>query len=99
VTEQTLLRGLERIKDLQENVFLKAESPHELMRCLEIRSIVDNAELLLTASKERKETRMVPFQFTRTDYPDQDDENWFAFLGISLKDGKLDCTKIPLKEN
>ncbi len=99
VTEQTLLRGLERIRDLKENVFLKADSPHELMRCLEVNSIVDNAELLLKASKERKETRMVPFQFTRTDYPDQDDENWYAFLGISLKDGKLDCTKIPLKEN
>ena len=98
VTEQTLLRGLERIRDIKDNVYFRAENPHELMRCLELRSIMDNAVLLLRASLERKETRMIPFQFSRTDYPEQDDENWRAFLSMRLKDGEIECSKIPLRE-
>ncbi|MBW2609960.1 MAG: FAD-dependent oxidoreductase [Deltaproteobacteria bacterium] len=97
-TEQTLLRGLERVKDVRNNVFLKAENPHELIRCLEIGSIMDNAEYVLKATLERKETRMHPFQFFRNDYPEQDDENFFAFLGMTRKKGELTFSKISLEK-
>jgi len=98
-TEQTLKRGIERIKDVRDNVFLKAENTHELMRCLEVRSIMDNAELVMRASIERKETRKVPFEFVRMDFPEQDDENWFAFLSVMFKDGKFKFSKIPLQHS
>jgi len=98
VTEQLLKRGIERVRDIRENVFLKAENPHELMRCLEARTIMDNAEYVLRASIERKESRRLPLQFIRTDYPEQDDENFLAFIAMSIKNGEFEFAKIPLAE-
>jgi len=97
VNEHTLKRGIDRIKDLRENVFLKATTPHEITRCLEVISIMDNSELALRASLERKETRKTPFEFVRVDYPEQDDQNWYAFLSVQLQDGELKFSRIPLK--
>ena len=96
-TEQTLKRGIERMQDIRDNVSMKAENPHELMRCLEARSLIDNAKLVMRAAIERRETRKFPFEFIRTDFPEQDDENWFAFLYVMLDDGKFKFSKVSLK--
>jgi succinate dehydrogenase/fumarate reductase flavoprotein subunit len=35
--------------------------------------------------------------FRRADYPDQDDENWLAFLAIRKKeDGSFQFSKLPV---
>ncbi|MBW2064187.1 MAG: hypothetical protein JRJ03_04545 [Deltaproteobacteria bacterium] len=52
---------------------LRAENPHELGRCLDVRSIIDSAELVLRASLERKKSRPTPFGFRRSDYLRQDE--------------------------
>jgi len=96
ITDLTLQRGLDRIKDIRQGVVLKAENPHELMRCLEAKAIVDNGELVLRATLERKESRKFPFDFFRTDYPEQDDKNFYAFLAMSLDNGELKFSKIAL---
>ena len=72
---------------------LKAENPHELGRCLDVKSIVDNAELVLRSSLERKESRPIPFGFRRTDYPEQDDKEWSGFLAIQREDGEFRFSK------
>jgi len=97
-SEAMLERGLERLEDAKAAP-LKAENPHELGRCLDVKSIFDNAELVLRASLERKESRPVPFGFNRADYPGQDDENWLVFLAIRKKeDGTFEFRKIPVDQ-
>ncbi len=95
-SEGLLLRGIERLEDAK-SVPLRAENPHELGRCLDVKSIIDNAELVLRSSLERKESRPGPLGFVRADYPDQDDENWLAFLSVRKReDGSFEFSKLPV---
>ena len=93
--EGLLKRGLERL-EYAKRAPLKAENPHELCRALEVKSIIDNAELVLRSSMERRESRPT-FDFRRSDYPEQDDQNWLCFLSIQKKDGEFKFTKIPVE--
>lgn len=93
--EGLLKRGLERL-DYARQAPMKAENFHELARALEVQSIIDNVELILRSSIERKESRAA-FDFARAEYPDQDDQNWLAFLGIRREeDGRYTFSKIPV---
>ena len=92
-----LERAIVRLEDAKAAP-LKAENPHELGRALDVKSIIDNAELILRSSLERTETRMIPFGFARADYPEQDDENWLCFLAIRKEDGaRFTFRKIPIE--
>lgn len=94
-SEAMLKRGLERLEDAKAAP-MKAENPHELGRCLDVKSIIDNAELVLRSSLERRESRPIPFGFHRADFPEQDDENWLVFLAIRKEpDGTFSFSKIP----
>jgi len=95
-SEAMLRRGLERLEDAKAAP-MKAENPHELGRCLDVKSIIDNAELVLRSSLERRESRPIPFGFHRADFPEQDDENWLVFLAIRKEpDGTFSFSKIPV---
>jgi succinate dehydrogenase/fumarate reductase flavoprotein subunit len=95
-SEGLLKRGLERLDDARKAP-LRAENPHELGRCLDVKSIIDNAELVMRSSLERKESRPGPLGFVRSDYPEQDDENWLVFLAVrKLEDGTCLFSKIPV---
>jgi succinate dehydrogenase/fumarate reductase flavoprotein subunit len=95
--EGLLKRGLERL-EYARSAPLKAQNPHELARCLDVLSIMDNAELVLSSSIERKETRPT-HDFRRLEYPDQDDTNWLVFLAARRDaTGGLTFTKIPIEE-
>jgi hypothetical protein len=95
-SEGLLKRGLERIEDAKQAP-LRAENPHELGRCLDVMSIIDNAELVLRSSLERKESRPGPLGFVRADYPDQDDKNWLVFLAIRKDEhGRFNFAKLPV---
>jgi succinate dehydrogenase/fumarate reductase flavoprotein subunit len=93
-----LERGIARLDDAKEAP-LKAENPHELGRALDVKSIIDNAELILRSSLERTETRGgLLGSFVRAEYPEQDDKNWHCFLAIKQNaDGRFTFTKIPLE--
>jgi len=70
-SEGKLGEGLRRLGSLRR-VFLPqlmAKNPHYLMRCLEVRNIMDLAEVHLHDCLERKETRG---GFIRIDYPEKD---------------------------
>jgi len=96
--EKTLKRGIERLNDIRKNAAFRAESPHELMRCLEVQSIIDNAEMVLNASLERQESRRAPFGFIRADFPEQDDARWLAFLALKRCEGSIKFSRIPIKQ-
>ena len=95
--EEMLKRGIERLDDIKENISFRAENTHELIRCLEVRSVIDNAVMVMRASLERKESREAPFKFYRADFPKQDDENWLSFLALKLQEGACKFSKIPIK--
>ena len=91
-SEAMLKRGLERL-EYDRAAPLKAENPHELARSLEVKSIMDNAEMVLRSSLERRESRPAPFGFLRADYPEQDDAEWLCFLAIQQEDGDFKFSK------
>jgi len=95
-SESMLRRGLERLEDAKAAP-LKAENPHELGRSLDVKSIIDNTELVLRSSIERKESRPVPNGFCRAEYPEQDDENWLCFLAIRKENEAFKFTKLPIE--
>jgi succinate dehydrogenase/fumarate reductase flavoprotein subunit len=94
-SESYLVRGLERLDQLRSETLLKADNAHELGRCLEVRSIIENAEMVMRASIERRESRRQPSRFTRVEYPETDDENFLCFLSQKLVEGKVVFSKIP----
>lgn len=90
-----LERGIERLEDAK-SVQLRAENAHELARCLDVKSIIDNAELVLHSSLKREESRPIPFGFRRQDFPDQDDLNWKKFLAVQKKsENRFRFRKLP----
>jgi len=58
-----------------------ARTPHELMRCAEVASIRDCAELAVRASLARTESRWGLYH-DRADHPRRDDASWFWHLNI-----------------
>lgn len=94
-TGPLLERGLDRLLELKAEP-LRATCPHELVRCLEVRSLLDNAEMIFRTSIARKETRKKPCDYIRADFPEQDDENWYAFSSIRMENGEWKISKIPL---
>jgi succinate dehydrogenase/fumarate reductase flavoprotein subunit len=98
-SEPMLSRGLERLSGIRRTVSFRAGNPHELMRCLEVRSVLDNSEMILAASRERKESRTGTrgLGFIRAEYPERDDKNWLAFLALRLKGKGFEFSKIPIR--
>jgi succinate dehydrogenase/fumarate reductase flavoprotein subunit len=92
-SQKLLERGLQRL-DSAKNAPMKAENPHELARSLDVKSIIDNAELVFRSSLERKESRP-ELDFRRADYPEKDDKNWLCFLAIRKENGEFRFSKIP----
>ena len=86
-SETMARRGLECLEYLENTMRLTAANPHELTHCLEIRNLIECGKIILRSTIERRESRGKIFQ--RKDYPEQDDTNWFCFLGQKLENGQV----------
>ena len=86
-SEGTLQEGLRRFNSLKREFLpeLMAKNPHYLMRCLEVRNIMDLAELYLKGSLDRKESRK---GFIRTDYPEVDESRTNMCRVDRMENGK-----------
>lgn len=70
--------GQRRLAEVRGDLeLLYARDPHELLRALEVQSILDCAEMAAAASLFREESRW-GFYHLRVDYPERDDTNWFC---------------------
>jgi succinate dehydrogenase/fumarate reductase flavoprotein subunit len=89
--------GLQRFAEIRDDLdHLVARDPHELMRALEVQSILDCAEMAATASLYRTESRWGLYHY-RVDYPETDDENWFCHTQLYKDaDGRMACKKRPV---
>jgi succinate dehydrogenase/fumarate reductase flavoprotein subunit len=95
-SEGKLREGLRRLSSLRR-VFLPklmAKNPHYLMRCLEVRNIMDLTELHLQACLERKESRG---NYIRMDYPERDPsrDNMLTFQRIEKGKAVLEIREAP----
>ncbi len=80
-------RGLECLEYLKDTMHLTAANPHEMTHCLEMRNLIECGQIIFRSTIERQESRGNIFK--RKDYPEQDDANWFCFLGQRLENGKV----------
>ncbi len=97
--ERKLLQALwwiPRFRNEMKNI--RVTDYHELSRFKEIEFILDCAELSAHASLERKESRWGWFHY-RTDYPEQDDDNWLkhVVLEYGKKSGEPQTILVPIK--
>ncbi|VVE51264.1 oxidoreductase [Pandoraea communis] len=70
--------GLQRFEEIREDLSqLRATSPHELMRAVEVMAIRDCAEMAARASLFRKESRWGLYHH-RIDFPERNDADWFC---------------------
>jgi adenylylsulfate reductase subunit A len=96
---QTTSKNLEIVMDMlatmrEDNEKLAAGDLHELMRAWEIQHRIWTLESHLRHIQFRKETRYPGFYY-QSDYPGQDDENWFCFVNSKYdpKEQKWDIFK------
>jgi succinate dehydrogenase/fumarate reductase flavoprotein subunit len=70
--------ALTRFDEIREDLqHMAAPGPHELMRAMEVHSILDCAEMAARASMFRTESRWGLYH-AYADHPGRDDENWFC---------------------
>jgi succinate dehydrogenase/fumarate reductase flavoprotein subunit len=74
-TKPKLERAIELIRLAKEGAvpLLVANNPHELMRAIEARNIIEISELHAQSSLMREESRLIPIHY-REDYPELDSE-------------------------
>ncbi len=87
ISEGKLKEGLKRLGSLKRAFMpqLMAKTPHDLMRCVEVRNIFDGSVLHLRACMERKESRG---NFIRNDYPERNPANDNYISICHIVDGK-----------
>ncbi|OSI50533.1 fumarate reductase/succinate dehydrogenase flavoprotein subunit [Bradyrhizobium canariense] len=88
--ELGMRRLAEAREDMQERMI--ARNAHELLRALEVQSIMDCADMAVHASLYREESRWGLYHW-RTDFPEKDNENWFCHTLLSKQDGKMTSEK------
>ena len=69
-----------------------ARNAHELLRALEVQSILDCADMAAHASLYREESRWGLYHL-RTDFPEKDNENWFCHTLLSKQNGRMTSAK------
>ena len=85
---ETLLRaGLKYMADLRAHALRDMAVPnsHMLMRGLEVLDLIDLGEAVMTAARERRETRV---QHIRSDCPFTNISDGEKFITVELKEGK-----------
>jgi succinate dehydrogenase/fumarate reductase flavoprotein subunit len=86
-----------RLAEVREDLDqLRARDPHELMRAVELQSILDCADMAAAASLYRTESRWGLYHM-RVDYPQTDNVNWFCHTML-FKDaaGRIAHRKRPI---
>jgi len=89
--------GQERLAEVRADLqHLVARDPHELMRSLELQSILDCADMAAAASLNRTESRW-GFYHLRADYPEANDAEWFCHTMLYKDaDGRMAHRKRPI---
>lgn len=95
--EELLRIGLLWLAELERDEAPKvvADTPHKLMRTLEVFNILTCSQMIIHASLARKASSP-PLGFFRLDYPELDPPEWRKWVTIRLEDGKVRVGELPL---
>ena len=87
----------ERFAEIREDLnAMVARDPHELLRALEVQTILDCADMAAAASLYRTESRW-GFYHYRVDYPETSNEDWFCHTMLWRdQDGAIRHRKRPI---
>jgi len=88
------LRWLEEIEE-REAQGVCAENPHQLMRTLEVLSILTCSEMILHASLARRASSEF-LHFKRLDHPEVDPPEWHKWITIRLKGEGVEVGELPI---
>ena len=97
----------DRFAEVREDMTnMSARDSHELMRAMEVHSILDCADMAAFASLFRTESRWGLYH-NYLDYPERDNENWFCFSqlyknehgGMDIKKRDVDPYVVPIDES
>jgi succinate dehydrogenase / fumarate reductase flavoprotein subunit len=88
--EEGLRQGLEIVRRLKEEAKTVAIDDkgtifnQDLLGAMELGFMLDNAECVVVAALERKESRGAQY---RTDFPDRNDDDWLKHIDLSVNGG------------
>ncbi|TDA67019.1 MAG: FAD-dependent oxidoreductase [Clostridia bacterium] len=95
--EQKIKEVISLLQSIAAEDILNASvtDPHDLVKLLEVRNIVQLSELVYLSALERKESRLTHY---RTDYPFRDNEQWLKWVVIRRRDGgpEVSLEALPL---
>ena len=96
-SEELLSGGLARLRDLRQRQALRllARNPHELVRSLEVLSVLDNAELVIHACLARRASAK-HLRFERSDCPAVDPPEWRKFVTVRIENETVVEGEMPL---
>ena len=95
---KTALQWIKRFRE-EDVDCLKVEDWHELSKAVEVRFILDCAEMTARSSLKRNETRWGVSDY-RSDFPERDDANWMKFVDLEVdhKTGEMVVSTSPVKD-
>ncbi|MDR0310209.1 MAG: FAD-dependent oxidoreductase [Acidobacteriota bacterium] len=95
-TERLLKMGLDELERLEAESVprLFAHDPHKLMRTIEDLSMLENAKIIIHASRARKASS-TPLNFKRIDFPENDPAEWQKFLTLRLENNQVRMGELP----
>ncbi|NKY84494.1 fumarate reductase/succinate dehydrogenase flavoprotein subunit [Nocardia veterana] len=96
-TQTKLSLAVETFERMRREIAeMGAETPHQLMRCLEVAFIRDCAEMAARSSLTRTESRWGLYH-DRADLPERNDEDWRYHLNLRKgADGAMEFLKRPV---
>lgn len=89
--------GLRRFSEIRHDLNdMWADSPHNLLRAMEVYDILDCAEMAAISSLYRTESRWGLYHY-RVDYPEKNND-WFCHVQLFKGNkGEMTCKKIPIE--
>ena len=95
--EEMLKVGLKWFEELRESEAseLYARNPHELMRALEVMTILECGEMIIHACLARKASNSF-LNFDRLDYPEINPPEWQKWVTTRLEDEDVKVGEKPL---
>jgi len=71
------------------STMVRVKDVHDLFKLFEVENIIQCATFSALSSRERKESRWIPWHF-RSDYPETDDKRWMKHIVLSQGDAPED---------
>ena len=94
-SERRLDEALDLLLNIRERRReIKAPHVHGFVRLNETDCMIDTAEMILRASRARRESRL---SHIREDYPARDDHNWLKWILIEEREGRAFISTEPVQ--